>query len=85
VPRKVTLVLSYYQRTRTNKRIISAEIGLDDYEVAENVTAKGMSSQQACVKNVAVTSQGPKVFVCRSVGLLVGDLVQGTQLVQFAQ
>jgi hypothetical protein len=41
VPRKVSLILSYYQRTTTSKRVISAEIGLDDYESPENASATG--------------------------------------------
>ncbi len=41
VPRKVSLILSYYQRTATSKRVISAEIGLDDYESPENTSATG--------------------------------------------
>uniref|UniRef100_A0A7S0QR61 Tyrosine-protein kinase ephrin type A/B receptor-like domain-containing protein n=1 Tax=Cryptomonas curvata TaxID=233186 RepID=A0A7S0QR61_9CRYP len=41
VPRKVTLILSYYQRDINTKRIVDASVSLDDYEIPDNVTAPG--------------------------------------------
>ena len=41
VPRKVTLVLSYYQRDINTKRIVQASVALDDYEIPANASAPG--------------------------------------------